>query len=135
VTFEGELAACPDRLGRTRSIRHGVSRSPEFALGSAAREAREEATMADKSDKKAKATVHPTLMKAREAKVLGDHKQARVFAKELLQDAAATDSDKAEAGAMVEAVGIDRAPLIVGVVIALVLAGLFTFVANQTHVH
>lgn len=91
--------------------------------------------MAEKTDKKGKPELHAELLKAREAKVNGDHRRAREFAQDVLADAAATEEAKAEATALVQATTVDRTPIIVGLVIAVVLAGLFTFVANQPHVH
>jgi len=91
--------------------------------------------MADKSEKKGKTEVHADLMKAREAKVQGDHKRTRQLAQAVLADAAASDDAKAEANALLQAVSVDRTPLIVGAIIVVVLIGLFTFVATQPHVH
>ncbi len=75
----------------------------------------------------------PECSRAREALAEGDYRLARQLAREVLADPAASEAAKAEAAVIARSTHVDRAAVVTGLIILVVLILLFWFVFRQGH--
>jgi hypothetical protein len=71
--------------------------------------------------------------RARAALIEGDFKRARTIAQKTLANAEATEADKADARAILEATSLDRVPILTGLAVLLILIVLFAWVFTRGH--
>jgi hypothetical protein len=73
------------------------------------------------------------LTRARTALLDGDFKRARLIAEETLANPSASENDKSDARAILDATRIDRTPIVAGLVVLAILIVLFAWVFHRAH--